>query len=67
MYYGITSFINILKNKYVCSRSDSTTAVSSANKMGSSSSQVDDLIMRDLWTFCTEQIIWLTVHIYGVF
>ena len=35
--------------------------------MGSCSSQIRDLIMRDLWTFCHQNNIWLTVvHISGI-
>ena len=66
IYYGVRSFVNVLHHKHVCVRSDSTTAVSSANKMGSCSSPVRDQIMRDLWEFCELNEIWLTVvHIAG--
>ena len=68
IYYRVCAFLPILRNKHVCIRSDSMCAVSSANKMGSCSSRVRDLIMRDLWTLCTENNMWLTaVHIRGIF
>ena len=37
IYYGVHSFLHLLKNKHVCIRSNSVCAMSSANKMGSCS------------------------------
>ena len=67
IYYGVRSFLHLLRNKHVCIRSDSSCAVSSANKMGSCSSMAHDLIMHDLWTLCEHNNMWLTaVHLSGI-
>ena len=67
IYYGVRSFLSVLENKHVLIRTDNTTAVAAVQKMGSSSSHIRDMIMRDLWALAVTHNMWFSVaHVRGV-
>ena len=65
-YFALKSFSNSITNKYVKVLIDNTTAVGVLINMGTCHSDPCNSIACRIWTFCEENIVWLTAaHIPG--
>lgn len=66
VYLGLKALMNTMAKTHVKVLSDNTTVVSCINKMGSKSSDLNNLT-RQIWHWCHDRLIWLSAaHIPGV-
>ena len=66
-YFGLKSFLPLLKGKHVCIKSDNSTTVCYLNAMGGTKSPSCNQLAKSIWMSCKENDIWLTAcHLPGV-
>ena len=65
IYLAIKAYRNSWEGcKHIRIRSDSTTATTYINNMGGLASNSCNCLAKEIWTYCTDQEIWLSaVHI----
>ena len=67
VYFGLKSFLCLLKGKHVCVKSDNSTTVCYLNAMGGTKSPLCNKIAKSVWMCCVKNEIWLTAcHVPGV-
>lgn len=67
VYFGLKSFLCLLKGKHVCIKSDNSTTVCYLNAMGGTKSPSCNKIAKSVWMCCVKNEIWLTAcHVPGV-
>ena len=67
VYFGLKSFLCLLKGKHVCVKSDNSTTVFYLNAMGGTKSPLCNKIAKSVWMCCVKNEIWLTAcHVPGV-
>ena len=67
VYFGLKSFLCLLKGKHVCVKSDNSTTVCYLNGMGGTKSPLCNKIAKSVWMCCVKNEIWLTArHVPGV-
>ena len=67
VYFGLKSFLYLLKVKHVCIKSDNSTTVCYLNAMGGTKSPLCNKIAKSVWMCCVKNEIWLTAcHVPGV-
>ena len=72
VYFGLKSFLFLLKGKHVCIKSDNSTTVCYLNAMGGggggTKSPLCNKLAKSIWMCCVQNEIWLTAcHLPGVF
>ena len=67
VYFGVKSFLPLLKGKHVCIKSDNSTTVCYLNAMGGTKSPHYNKRAKSVWMCCMQNYIWLTAcHLPGV-
>ena len=67
VYFGLKSFLFLLKGKHVCIKSDNSTTVCYLNAMGGTKSPLCNKLAKSIWMCCVQNEIWLTAcHLPGV-
>ena len=67
VYFGLKSFLFLLKGKHVCIKSDNSTTVCYLNAMGGTKSPLCNKLAKSVWMCCVHNEIWLTAcHLPGV-
>ena len=67
VYFGLKSFLFLLKGKHVCLKSDNSTTVCYLNAMGGTKSPLCNKLAKSVWMCCVQNEIWLTAcHLPGV-
>ena len=65
--YSLHSLCSHIQNAHVLLQTDNTTTVAYIRNMGGTHSSVCNSVARDIWLWCKERKIWLTVtHIPGI-
>ena len=58
---GLKTFAKQLKNTHIHIRTDNTTALASVNHMGTSHSNKCNFLAKQIWEWCVNRAIWLSV------
>lgn len=67
VYFGLKSFLFLLKGKHVCIKSDNSTTVCYLNAMGGTKTPLCNKLAKSVWMCCVQNEIWLTAcHLPGV-
>ena len=67
VYFGLKSFLCLLKRKHVCIKSNNSATVCYLNAMGGTESPLSNKIAKSVWMCCVKNEIWLTAcHVPGV-
>ena len=67
IWYALKSFKGIIRGKHVHVLTDNTCAVSYISNMGGSRSPDSSDITEQIWTWCKENAVWISVsHIPGI-
>ena len=66
VFLALKSFLSVVQNKHVKLLVDNTTAVATINQMGTCHSRVSNQLSQQIWLWCIDHNVWLTVaHIPG--
>ena len=66
VFLALKSFFSVVQNKHVKLLVDNTTAVTTINQMGTCHSRVNNQLSQQIWLWCIDHNVWLTVaHIPG--
>ena len=66
VFLALKSFSSVVQGKHVKLLVDNTTAVSTINQMGTCHSRVNNHLSQQIWLWCIDHAVWLTVaHIPG--
>jgi len=66
VYFGVKSFMPLLRGKHVCIKSDNSPTVCYLNAMGGTKSPLCNKLSKSVWMCCMENDIWLTTcHLPG--
>ena len=66
VFLALKSFLSIVQNKHVKLLVDNTATVTIINQMGTCHSRVNNQLSQQIWSWCINHNVWLTVaHIPG--